>query len=52
MSTEEVSLDIPPDEFRALGAQIVEMMLEAVQAEQAGPVLRQISGQHMHRLLE
>ena len=52
MSTDEISFDIPPDEFRVLGTQIVEMMLEAVQAEQSGPVLRQISGQHLRRLLE
>lgn len=52
MSIEEISFDIPPDEFRVLGTQIVEMMLEAVQAEQSGPVLRPISGQHLRRLLE
>ena len=41
------SFDLPPDEFRRLGHKVIELMADALEAERAEPVLRQISGATM-----
>jgi aromatic-L-amino-acid/L-tryptophan decarboxylase len=45
------SFDLSDDEFRRLGSQVVEMMHQAVLAEQSGPVMRHTSGSALHGIL-
>lgn len=51
MPHDDASFDLTPDEFRRLGQRVIEMMLETLEAERNGPVIRRISGDNLRALL-
>ena len=51
-TTDHVSFDLVPDEFGRLGQRLIELMLEAFEAERSEPVLRSISGEELRGLLD
>lgn len=46
------SFDYSPEEFRRLGHQLVELMIDGIAAQQQEPVLRQVTGQESRALLD
>lgn len=52
MSPDEPSFDLDADEFRRLGHQLVELMIEALAAERADPVLERVSGREIKDCFE
>ena len=48
----DVSFDLPPDEFRALGHQVIDLMAAALAAERADPVIRKVGGDELRALLD
>ncbi len=51
-ATTDVSMDLPPDELRRLGHKVIELMLQAVEAERADPVLRPVTGPELRAMLD
>lgn len=51
-SSPDQSFDLAPDAFRALGHELIELMIGAVAAERADPVLRPMTGKEMRTLLD
>ncbi len=49
---EPVSFDLSPDDLRALGAELVELVAEAIAAERSEPVLRSVSGPELRALVD
>ena len=50
--TPHTSFDLADDDFRRLGHEVIELMLQALAAESADPVLRQASGAEIRALLD
>ncbi len=47
-----ISFDLTPEELRQLGAELVELMADAIAAERSEPVLRAVSGEEMRSILD
>ncbi len=48
----DVSFDLPPEEFRRLGHQLIELMVETLEAERSDPVLRQVTGPEIRGMID
>ncbi len=51
-TADHVSFDLAPNEFGRLGDRLIELMLEALEAERSEPVLGSISGEELRGLLD
>ncbi len=51
-TTDHATFDLAPDDFARLGARLIELMLEAFEAERSEPVLGDISGPDLRALFD